>query len=113
MSLEGSWKRGRPSKGLRQINLRYLVDDPKFQEIEDLLERVPYKQVNTVMRQALLLGSKILLSASDQGPGALNISPAPSTPPTPYTPATPLSQEHAPSYSRAAQSMFNDYGDSK
>ncbi|MBP8285625.1 MAG: hypothetical protein KAX57_02160 [Rhodoferax sp.] len=113
--LEGSWTRGRPSKGLRQVNVRYQVEDPQWREIEDLLERVPYKKVNEVMRYALLLGSKILLSTNEQGQAISNL---------PSTPVTKLPQAAQPSavessvevtpqgpqYSQAAKNMFDTFG---
>jgi hypothetical protein len=115
MALEGAWTRGRPSKGLRQVNIRYEVDDGQWRDIEDLLERVPYKKVNEVMRYALLLGSKVLLSTNQDSreiskvpaAGAGNKA-APSPPPS-------ISSNHESSgkgtdYSQTAKSMFQKYG---
>lgn len=118
MALEGSWTRGRPSKGLRQVNVRYQVEDPQWREIEDLLERVPYKKVNEVMRYALLLGAKILLSTNEKGQAISNVpvshqapppSPAPISPSAPA--AAPLPEPAAPpQYSKAAQALFQNFG---
>lgn len=115
MALEGSWTRGRPSKGLRQVNVRYQVEDAQWREIEDLLERVPYKKVNEVMRYALLLGSKILLSTNEQGQAISNVpnTPMPKTPQMAQQPAVESSVEvkpQGPQYSQAAQNMFDTFG---
>ena len=115
MALEGSWTRGRPSRGLRQVNVRYQVEDPQWREIEDLLERVPYKKVNEVMRYALLLGSKILLSTNEQGQAISKVpsTPMPKTPHAAQQPAVDSGVEvmpQGPQYSRAAQNMFEKFG---
>ena len=114
MALEGSWTRGRPSKGLRQVNVRYLVEDPQWREIEDLLERVPYKKVNEVMRHALLLGAKILLSTSAQGQAISNApsgqAPTPPTPPVAPQPQQQVATSPAASYSPAAKALFENFG---
>jgi hypothetical protein len=113
MALEGSWTRGRPSKGLRQVNVRYQVEDPQWREIEELLERVPYKKVNEVMRYALLLGSKILLSTNEQGQAISNVptgAPAPSTTSTPITSSVPSAEPKNPQYSETAKNMFQTFG---
>lgn len=100
MALQGSWIRGKPSKGLRQINIRYEVDDATFKDIEDLLERVPYKKVNEVMRHALLVGSKIMLSTSNNGEVSVPTQPSTNEKKT----AAP------PAYSAAAAGMFETFG---
>ena len=115
MALEGSWTRGRPSKGLRQVNVRYQVEDPQWREIEDLLERVPYKKVNEVMRYALLLGSKILLSTNEQGQAISNVPSTPTPKPPQAAQQAPVESSvevkpQGPQYSQAAQSMFETFG---
>lgn len=115
MALEGSWTRGRPSKGLRQVNVRYQVEDPQWREIEDLLERVPYKKVNEVMRYALLLGAKVLLSTNKEGQEISNV-PTSAVIPKPQSVAPPVlaekSEQSPPNqgYSKTAKSMFQNYG---
>jgi hypothetical protein len=113
MALEGSWTRGRPSKGLRQVNVRYQVEDPQWREIEELLERVPYKKVNEVMRYALLLGSKILLSTNEQGQAISNVpigAPTQNTTSTAHTGYAPPAETKKPQYSEAAKNMFQTFG---
>jgi hypothetical protein len=78
---EGSWVRGRPSNGLRQVNVRYQFDDPRFQAIEALLMRTPYKKVNVTMLQALLLGAEAMLR--DAG---VPVPPVPAPQGQPYPP---------------------------
>jgi hypothetical protein len=115
MALEGSWTRGRPSKGLRQVNVRYQVEDPQWREIEELLERVPYKKVNEVMRYALLLGSKILLSTNEQGQAISSVPNTliPKALQTAQQPAGDSSAEvksQGPQYSQTAKNMFDTFG---
>lgn len=115
MALEGSWTRGRPSKGLRQVNVRYQVEDPQWREIEELLERVPYKKVNEVMRYALLLGSKILLSTNEQGQAISNVPGTPTTKAPqigqqPNAESSAEAQSKGPQYSQTAQNMFDTFG---
>lgn len=102
MALEGSWTRGRPSKGLRQVNVRYQVEEPQWREIEELLERVPYKKVNEVMRYALLLGSKILLSTNEQGQAISNVPTG--------APTQNNTETKKPQYSETAKNMFESFG---
>ena len=117
MALEGAWTRGRPSKGLRQVNIRYEVDDRQWREIEDLLERVPYKKVNEVMRYALLLGSKVLLSTNQDKQEISNVpnsavAAGNRAPPSP-SPSTSTKEEtssQGAKYSQTAKSMFQKYG---
>lgn len=115
MSLEDNWVRGRPSKGKRQLNIRYEVSDQHFKPIEDLLERLPYSKVNIVMREALLLGAKIMLSTASS-----NVEHLVNTPTTrqsrsgatgpmatpPMQPAEPA----APAFSKTATNMFDTFG---
>lgn len=115
MALEGSWTRGRPSKGLRQVNVRYQVEDPQWREIEDLLERVPYKKVNEVMRYALLLGSKILLSTNEQGQAISNVPSTPVPKPLQAAQQAPVESSvevnpQGPQYSQTAKNMFDTFG---
>lgn len=58
----GSWERGKPANGLRQINIRYQCDDPDNADIEKMLSQATYKNVNKVMKHALMLGCKVLLA---------------------------------------------------
>ncbi len=113
MALEGSWTRGRPSKGLRQVNVRYQVEDPQWREIEELLERVPYKKVNEVMRYALLLGSKIMLTTNEQG-AAISNAPTGAPPQnnisTPTAGYVPPAETKQPQYSETAKNMFQTFG---
>lgn len=120
MSLEDNWVRGRPSKGKRQLNVRYEVSDEHFKPIEDLLERLPYSKVNIVMREALLLGAKIMLSTAQA-----NVDNLVNTPTTRQSRsgsssmAAPVAQPvqtptpQPPAYGKAAQSMFEEYGTKK
>ena len=113
--MDGSWVRGTPSKGLRQINIRYDVSESEFAEIERLLERVPYKKVNVVMRHALLLGAKFMLSS---GQDPVTTSGQPPKPPVRHSPAatqTPPPQNaptegEPPQFGSAAKNMFDTYG---
>ena len=116
MSLEGNWIRGRPSQGKRQLNVRYEVSDPHFEPIEKLLERLPYSKVNIVMREALLLGAKIMLSTSSSNVDHLVNSPTTrqsrsgglTTMPTP--PAPPV-EPATPAFSKTATNMFKTFGE--
>jgi hypothetical protein len=97
------------------VNVRYQVEDPQWREIEDLLERVPYKKVNEVMRYALLLGSKILLSTNEQGQAIANVpnTPLPKPQQAPQTSAVESTVEvkpQGPQYSQAAKNMFDTFG---
>lgn len=83
-----TWKRGRPSQGLRQINIRYEIAEPAWRDIEDYCERIPYKHVNQGMLNALLMGSRVLLESTTSGqpsvPAQLSntdASPSPGRPP--------------------------------
>lgn len=106
----GAWVRAKLTSGTRPLNIRYSVDDKTWQPIEDLLERVPYKKVNHVMRYALLLGSKIMLDGYDPGKSlAAGDSRPPSAPTRPPAAPSPAAQEPAP-LSAAAATMFSQYG---
>ena len=83
-----TWKRGRPSQGLRQINIRYEIAEAAWRDIEDYCERIPYKHVNQGMLNALLMGSRVLLESTTSGqpsvPAQLSntdASPSPGRPP--------------------------------
>ena len=109
----GAWVRAVRTSGLRPLNIRYSVDDKTWQSIEDLLERVPYKKVNHVMRYALLLGSKIMLEGYDPSKSlaagdSRPKSPLPQPQAAPPSPA-PTSDDPAP-MSAAARNMFSQYG---
>lgn len=116
MSLEDNWIRGRPSKGKRQLNLRYDVADQHFAEVEDLLSRLPYSKVNIVMREALLLGSKILLTSAQAH--VENLVNTPTTrqsrsgaPAFSGVPAQPAQTPPAPAFGKAATNMFEQFGE--
>ena len=107
----GAWVRAKLTSGLRPLNIRYSVDDKAWQPIEDLLERVPYKKVNHVMRYALLLGSKIMLDTYDpsKSVAAGESRPSPAVQARPQAAPSPAAAAPAP-MSNAAKTMFSQYG---
>lgn len=117
MSLEDNWIRGRPSKGKRQLNIRYEVSDEHFAPVEDLLARLPYSKVNIVMREALLLGAKIMLSTAQSNVENLVNTPttrqsrsgAPAISGAPTLPAQTIPA--APTFGKAAKTMFEQFGE--
>lgn len=116
MSLENNWIRGRPSQGKRQLNVRYEVSDEHFAPIEELLARLPYAKVNIVMREALLLGAKIMLSSAQANVETLVNTPTTRQSRSGYvapTPPQPPVQTPPPAaaFSKAATNMFEQYGD--
>lgn len=111
MALENNWIRGRPSKGLRQINIRYQIEEDQFKEIEDLLERVPHKKVNEIMRYALLVGCRWVLSSADKTVEAMAKTPnsrGPNKDPVVIPSAPPPSPPVK--FGKASQGMFDSYG---
>lgn len=102
----GSWTRGMPSNGLRQINLRYDVSDAEYAAIEEVLEKMPYKQVNKGMLQVMLLGARIYLQTANAGSPIV----APLAGKNTRSADKPAA---APAYSGTAQGMFEQFGGEK
>lgn len=109
MALQETWIRGRPSQGLRQINIRYDIEESQFGPIEELLQKSPYKQVNRVMREALLLGAKIMIQTASSGSIA-EITSTPNKRGQGPAKAAPKVEEPKPAFSKAATSMFEQFG---
>jgi hypothetical protein len=94
-----SWIRGKPANGRRQINIRYDCDEAEFIDIERMLAKATYKNVNKVMRHALLVGCKVMLSQLDGGGQADEGS-------------SQSSAKASRSTSKTAQGMFAQFGES-
>lgn len=64
-----------PASGVRQVNVRYKTNNPAVADIERLRELTPYKNLNKIMLEALLIGSRVLLKEFEAGAsGVVNIS---------------------------------------
>ena len=64
-----------PASGVRQVNIRYKTNNPAVTDIERLREITPYKNLNKIMLEALLIGSRMLLKEFEVGSGGVvNIS---------------------------------------
>lgn len=52
---------GRPGDGIRKLNLRYRVDDPRYASVERLRERLGHGQVTGVLLASLVIGADAML----------------------------------------------------
>lgn len=66
---------GRPTDGIRKLNLRYRVDDPRYCAIEQMRLRLEPRQGTGVLLAALALGAEMMFARmpalpSDGGPAS-------------------------------------------
>lgn len=57
-----------PESGLRQVNVRYKVDNPAFADLEVLRALIPFKALNKVMAEAILIGARKMLEDMQSSP---------------------------------------------
>ena len=55
-----------PDSGIRQLNLKYEVNDPEFAAVEQLRSRTNYRQLNRMMLEALRIGAAQLLAQAGE-----------------------------------------------
>jgi hypothetical protein len=56
---------GSPDSGIRQVNVRFKVDDPRFSEVERLRSVIPFRELGKTMAQALIIGAREILAKMD------------------------------------------------
>lgn len=111
--MSNTWVRqGRPEK--RRVVLLYKTAEAKNKPIEDLLERIPYGQVNKTLLECLRIGTKAMLASID---GMQGQSGAPSPGGAPPQPAPPANNQGsaqggkgAGNFSKAAARHFEQFG---
>ena len=126
---------GHPKDGVRKLNLRFRVNDPRYADIERLRAQLKYHQGTGVLLDALVLGARMMLEqAGDAAAVAADVSaavPEPTQPtrpaaiervlpgasPAPVTPAPKLEltgRRAAPvarAFSEGTSKQFAQYGD--
>lgn len=121
---------GHPKDGVRKLNLRFRVNDPRYADIERLRAQLKYHQGTGVLLDALVLGARMMLEQAGDA-AAVAADPEPTQPtrpaaiervlpvasPAPVTPAPKLEltgRRAAPvarAFSEGTSKQFAQYGD--